>query len=132
MTVHEMLYQVGLLSKTRFEPADDEGKSAIIIRLPDGRKQTIFGKTEHHGPDPVSILYTLVGESDGSTDLRHLLERNASLRYSRIAIFPGDRIVVFAVFDNIKTSVKECAPMLQEIAAVADELEREYFNRDEA
>jgi hypothetical protein len=53
------------------------------------------------------------------------------LRYSRVAVAEGNRIVVQAVVELDRTSVKECAPVLQEIGAAADELERLYYGHDQ-
>jgi hypothetical protein len=128
MTIHEMLQQVALLSSGTYRR--EGGVSQIEIRLPHGRRQVIFGKTEKMRGEAVGLLYTRVGALDGSIDLKKLIEYNAMLRYSKISILDGDAVVLLVMFDLIHTSVKECAPMLQEMAAIADELERIYFNTD--
>ena len=127
MTIREMLQQVALFSDGKF--VRENGKDSLLVPLPGGRKQIIYSREDHHRDEPVGILYTYVGEMDGTTGAREFLELNRLLRYSRIAL-EGSRIMLIATFSLRYTSINECAPILQELAAIADELERQYFGED--
>lgn len=129
MTVHEMLSQVALLAGSEYHRQG--GMSTITISLPGGRHQKIFGREDVMHGEPIGLLYTVVGDLDENIDMADLLRMNARLRFARIALLEPGKLVLLAPFDRMKTSVKECAPMLQEIAAVADELEQQYFTEDE-
>lgn len=128
MTIAEMLHQVALLTGADFLR---EGPRAMItIHLPGGRVQRISGQLTNVRGEAAGLLYTEVGVWNDAVDTRALLELNATLRHARIALFEPARIIVFAIFDLEQISVRECAPMLQEIGAVADELERRFFGED--
>ena len=129
MTVHEMLYQVALLASGEYTRKEDE--SVIAIRLPGGRRQKIFGREDVLHGEPIGLLYTKVGVLREDIDPAELLAMNSQFRYARISLDEKKRIVLLVPFDRMKTSVKQCAPMLQEIAAVADDLEQRYFTTDE-
>jgi hypothetical protein len=129
MTIHEMLQQVALLSSGVYRKEKDV--SALEVPLPRRRKQIIYGKTETIRGEPIGLLYTHIGELNPSVDLRALLEYNAKMQYGKVALLPDSKIILAVMFDLVSTSIKECAPMLQEMAAVADELERIYFTTDE-
>ena len=129
MTIHDMMQQVGLFSSGKYRREGD--RSVLVIPLPGGRKQSIFGKVDQVRGERVGLLYTNIGPLDSSVDLVRLLEINAGLRYSRIAVLRGVDIVLIGTFELDETSIRECAPMLQEMAAIADELERVYFDKDE-
>jgi hypothetical protein len=122
-----MMTQVALLARGGYSRQGD--RSSITIALPGGRRQTIFGRAEQRGDEAVGMLYTGVGPVTFEVDMRHLLEANAGLRHSRVAIHDGE-IICLALFSMENTSVRECAPILQELAAVADDLENRYFLRD--
>lgn len=128
MTIHEMLHQVALLSSGVYRR--DKDVSAMEVPLPNQRKQVIYGKTEHIRGEPVGVLYTHVGAMNASVDPLVLLGYNARMKYAKIAMLPDGDLVLTVMFDPVSTSIKECAPMLQELAAVADELERIYFTTD--
>ena len=129
MTIHEMLHQVALLSSGNYQRKGEI--STLEIPLPRHRKQVIYGKNEIIRGEPVGLLYTHIGMLDESIDLVALLGYNAKTQFAKVAILPDSRLVLTVMFDLINTSIKECAPMLQEMAAVADELERIYFITDE-
>ncbi len=128
MTIREMLHQVALLTGAAF--TKEGARATITINLPGGRMQRISGQVTTAREEAVGLLYTDVGELDDTIDVRALLSLNASLRHARIALFHDTRIVVFAIFDLEQISVRECAPMLQEIGAIADELKRRFFGAD--
>ena len=130
MTIHDMLKQVGLFSSGTYRR---EGQLSVLeIPLPGGRKQAIFGKVDTVRGERVGLLYTAIGPLTSGVDPIRLLEINAGLRYSRISILRGRDIVLIGTFELDETSIRECAPMLQEMAAIADELERLYFETDES
>jgi hypothetical protein len=128
MTIHEMLHQTALLA--RGEYARSGALSSIEIRLPHGRRQTIFGTVERIRGEETGLLYSRVGALTPEIDLRQLLAYNAVLRHARIALLNDTDVVLLVMFDPSATSITQCAPMLQELAAIADELERSYFNED--
>lgn len=128
MTIHDMLQQVALFSSGRYKREGD--RSVLEIPLPGGRRQSIYGKVDTVRGERVGLLYTNVGKLTDAVDPVRLLEINASLRHSRIAVLRGHDIVLLGIFEIDETSIKECAPMLQEMAAIADELERVYFDSD--
>jgi hypothetical protein len=130
MTVHSMLQQVGLFSSGKYRREGD--LSILEIPLPGGRKQSIYGKVDIVRGERVGLLYTNIGALTKSVDLVRLLEINAGLRYSRIAVLHATDIVLIGTFELDETSIRECAPILQEMAAIADELERLYFETDES
>ncbi|MDH7515662.1 MAG: hypothetical protein QHI48_07305 [Bacteroidota bacterium] len=129
MTIHEMLQQVALFSSGRYRREKDV--SSLEIPLPDGRRQVIYGRIGVVRGEKAGILSTYVGECGPGVDFPRLLSINASLRYSRIALLEGEMIGLIAFFEPAATSIRECAPILQEMAAVADELERAASGRDE-
>ena len=122
------MHQVALLA--RGEYTRHAAVSCITVDLPHGRRQRIYGREEVHGSETAGLLYTEVGELSDAVNMRTLLETNANLRYSRIAVDLQGVVVLLAWFDLDHTSVRDCAPMLQEIAAVADDLEARFFMRD--
>ena len=129
MLIHEMMQQMALLSQGEY--SRDNGTSSLTVTLPEGRKQVLYGKSEKRGEEDLGILYTFVGPVRGGIDCRHLLEVNSTLLHSRIAILEED-VVLLSVFNLIHTSINECAPMLRELAAVADQLEHQYYPEDVA
>ena len=130
MTVHDMMKQVGLFSSGKYRR---EGSRSILeIPLPGGRKQSIYGTVDRVRGERVGLLYTNIGQLSPQVDLVRLLEINAGLRHSRIAVLHATEIVLLGTFELDETSIRECAPMLQEMAAIADELERVYFETDES
>lgn len=128
MTIHEMLQQVALLSTGDY--ARDGDISSIEIPTPGGRRQVIFGKVDRIGDEDIAVLYTTVGKVNECVDMRYLLELNTSLRHARTALLNGNEVVLVAMFELINTSVKECARVLQELAAVADDLEKRWYTAD--
>jgi hypothetical protein len=129
MTIHEMLHQVALLSSGVYRREKDV--SSLEIPLPRQRKQIVYGKTELMRGEPVGLLYTHVGLMNDTVDPMALLSYNAKMQYAKIALLDNGKLVLTVMFNPATTSIKECAPMLQEMAAVADELERIYFTTDE-
>ncbi|PLX31968.1 MAG: hypothetical protein C0600_04190 [Ignavibacteria bacterium] len=123
-----MLQQVALLSTGDY--ARDGDISSIEIPTPGGRRQVILGKVDQIMDEDIAVLYTTVGKVNECVDLHYLLALNTSLRHSRTALLNGDEVVLVATFDLINTSVKECARVLQELAAVADDLERRWYSAD--
>ncbi len=128
MTIHEMMHQVALLSGGKYSKEDKI--SAIEIPVPGNRKQIIYGKMLRYGNDLVGMFYAEVGPLLSLINLTNLLELNAHLRYSKIAVLDGLNIALTATVELDRTSVKECAPILQEIAAMADELEKIFYDHD--
>ncbi len=128
MTVHEILQQVALLSTGEYTRNGDI--SSIEIPTPGKRRQVIYGKTDMMGEDEVAVLYSTVGKVNACVDLRYLLQLNTSLRHTRTALLHEDEVVLVAMFDQLTTSIKECARIIQELAAVSDELERRWFTED--
>ncbi|MBI5645944.1 MAG: hypothetical protein HY962_03355 [Ignavibacteriae bacterium] len=128
MTVHEMLHQVSLFSSGVYRRAG--ALSSIEIPLPDGRRQVIYGKVGGIRGARVGMLYTKIGEYTAAIDALALLELNARLRHARVALLPENQLVLIATFELGDTSVRECAPILQEMAAVADELEHRFYDDD--
>lgn len=127
MTVHEMLQQVALLSQADYSRSEEV--SSIEFQLGNNRHQRIYGKTDTIAGEKVGLLYTKVGSLNETIDPTELLAMNTTLRYARVALYEDD-IVLLALFDLMNTSVKECAPMLAELAATADELEQRFFTSD--
>jgi hypothetical protein len=123
-----MLQQVALLSTGYYSRTGTI--SSIEIPTPGGRHQIIYGKVEHMGDEDVAVLYSTVGRMNECVDLRYLLELNSSLRHARTALLHGDEVVLVAMFDLLSASVKDCARILQELAAVADDLERRWYSDD--
>lgn len=130
MTIHEMMHQVALLSGGSYRK--EKGASMVEIPIPGGRKQRLHARLKEFDGEQVGLFHADVGPLRPDTDLRRLLEVNAHLRYARVAVLEGNRIVVEALVELDRTSVKECAPVLQEIGAAADELERLHYGHDEA
>jgi hypothetical protein len=128
MTVHEILQQVALLSTGEYTRSGDI--SSIEIPTPGERRQVIYGKLDMMGEEEVAVLYSTVGKVNDCVDLRYLLQLNTSLRHTRTALLNGDEVVLVSMFDLLGTSIKECARMIQELAAVADELERRWYAGD--
>jgi hypothetical protein len=128
MTIHEMLHQVSLSSGGKFSRTGDV--SALEIRLPGDRKQVIFGKVEQYRGTPLGVLYTYIGELTDNMNPVRFLELNSRIRYSRIGVENGKDIILISTFNLMNTSINECAPLLQELAAVADKLENAYFEID--
>jgi hypothetical protein len=128
MTIHEMMQQVALLSTGEYSRGG--GVSAITIPTPDKRSQMIYGKVENLGDEDMGLLYTSVGKMNEQVDIPYLLRINATLRYARAALLPDDTIVLIATFDLANTAIKECARIMQELAAVADDLELRWFATD--
>lgn len=128
MTIHEMMQQVALLSGGAYRRQG--GTSAVDIPLPGGRKQTLYACLEYFETIPVGLFYAKVGPAGSRIDPMQLLALNTRLRYSRVAIMEGETLALQAMVELERTSVKECAPVLQEIGAVADELERLYYGED--
>lgn len=128
MTVHEMMQQVALLSTGEYARSGDI--SSIEIPTPGKRRQVIYGKVDVMGEEEVAVLYSTVGKMNECVDLRYLLQLNTALRHTRTALLHGDEVVLVAMFDLLGTSIKECARMIQELAAVADELERRWYTGD--
>ena len=128
MTVHEIMHQVALLSTGEYTRSADI--SSIEIPTPGGRRQVIYGKMDTMGEEDVAVLYSTVGKVNECVDLRYLLQLNASLRHTRTALLEDDEVVLVAMFDLLTTSIKECARMIQELAAVADDLERRWYAAD--
>lgn len=130
MTIHEMMHQVALLARGNYRKNGDE--SVIEIPLPDQRKQVIYGKITDMQGDKVGLFYTLIGPMNEKINLLKLLQLNSLLRYSRISILHEVEIALLATFDLQRTSVKECAPIIQEVATLADELEKILYGIDKA
>ncbi len=128
MTIHEMLQQVALFSSGAYRRSGDV--SSIEIPLPAGRRQIILGRVGKVRGEAVGILSTKVGRRHPGMNIARLLSINAALRHSRIAMVEEDAIVLVGYFQLDETSIRECAPMLQEMAAVADDLERTEFGED--
>ena len=128
MTIHEMMQQVALLSTGEYSRKGPI--SAIPIPTPGRRSQLIYGKVDRLGDDDMGVLYTAVGALNEQVDREHLLRLNASLHYTRTALLDDDTIVLIATFDLHNTSIKECARIMQELAAVADDLELRWFDAD--
>ena len=128
MTVHEMLHQVALLTGGEYARAGE--KSSILVNLPSGRTQRIYAKVQPFAGEDMGLMFTEVGTLQEGIDLAHLLELNAILRYARVTLVDGRDIVLMTTFDLDNTSVRECAPMLQELASIADELERTLIGSD--
>ncbi len=128
MTIHEMMQQVALLSTGEYSRAG--AVSAMTIPTPGKRSQLIYGKVDRVADEDMGILYTSVGMLNENVDLSHLLHLNASLRHARTALLEDSTIVLIATFDLHNTSIKECARIMQELAAVADDLEFRWFTTD--
>ena len=128
MTIHEMMQQVALLSTGEYSRGGQV--SAISIPTPGKRSQLIYGKVDRLGDEDMGVLYTSVGKMNEQVDLVHLLRLNAGLSYSRCALLEDDMIVLIATFDLHNTSIKECARIMQELAAIADDLELRWFATD--
>jgi hypothetical protein len=128
MTIHEMLHQTALLARGDYRRSGS--LSSIEIHLPNDRRQVIYGTVERIRGENAGLLYSRVGTLTPDIDLRQLLAYNAVLRHARIALMNERDVVLLVMFDPATTSITECAPMLQELAAIADELERVYFNED--
>ena len=127
MTIREMLQQVALFSDGKYVRAN--GKHSIEVPLPGGRKQIIYSKEIRFRNESFGELYTYIGTMDREVKALELLALNKYLRYSRIAM-EGERIMLVATFSLQHTSINECAPILQELAAIADELELQMFGGD--
>jgi hypothetical protein len=127
MTIREMLIQVALFSDGKYVRTN--GKHSIEVPLPGGRKQIIFSKEIRFRNEAFGELYTYVGTLQSEAKAVELLALNRYLRYSHIAL-EGDRIILVATFSLQDTSINECAPILQELAAIADELELQMFGDD--
>jgi len=128
MTIHEMMHQIALLSAGRYAREGDV--STIEIGTPGNRTQVLYGREERMGEETVGLLYTYVGRISDRIAPMELLELNATLRYAKVTVVRGTDIMLLAMYDLIDTSVSDCAPMLQELAAVADDLEQRYFSED--
>lgn len=128
MTIHEMMQQVALLSTGHYERRGDIG--TIEIPTPGNRRQIIFGKMDKMGEDVVAVLYTTVGSGSENPDMRYLLQLNTALRHCRTALLEDGSIVLIAMFDLFSTGVNDCARVIQELAAVADDLEKRWFQSD--
>ncbi len=128
MTIHYMMQQVALLSSSVYRRERDV--SRIEIRTPGNRTQVMYGHVQRVGEENVGVLYTIVGTLNADVDMTRLLALNASLRHTRVALLKNSQIVLLALFDIVRTSINECAPMLQELAAVADDLEQQWFSLD--
>ncbi len=128
MTVHEMMQQVALLSTGEYTRRGDI--SSIEIPTPGKRRQVIYGKVDVMGEEEVAVMYSTVGKINECVDLRYLLQLNTSLRHTRTALLHGNEVVLVAMFDLLGTSIKECARMIQELAAVADDLENRWYSGD--
>lgn len=122
------MQQVALLSSGVYRR--EKGVSRIEIRTPGNRTQTLYGSIQRIGTENVGVLYTAVGKLTPEMNPVALLEMNSSLRHTRVTLMNGSDIVLLAMFDLVRTSINECAPMLQELAAVADDLEQEWFSLD--
>ncbi len=128
MTINEMLHQVALLSGGKYSRKGKTG--SIRINLPSGRSQLIYGRVQNFMHERMGMLFTEVGRIHPGIDLLTLLELNGLLKYSKVTVVDKVDVVLIAVFDLAKTSVMECAPILQELASVADELERMLIGSD--
>ncbi|MDX9759075.1 MAG: hypothetical protein RBU27_07940 [Bacteroidota bacterium] len=128
MTIHEMMQQVALLSTGEYSRGG--AVSGITIPTPGKRSQMIYGKVDRIGEEEMGILYTSVGTMNEQVDPMYLLRINAHLRHSRAALLDDETIVLIATFDLLNTSIKECARIMQELAAVADDLELRWFSTD--
>ena len=127
MTIREMLQQVALFSDGKY--VRKNGRHSLEVPLPGGRKQIIYSKENQYRGEAFGELYTYIGTMDHDVIALDLLALNRHLRYSRIAL-EGDKIILVATFSLQHTSIKECAPILQELAAIADELELQMFGED--
>ncbi|MBN1448201.1 MAG: hypothetical protein JXA28_09750 [Bacteroidetes bacterium] len=130
MNVHEMMHQVALLSTGRYTREGDI--SMIEIPTPGRRRQIVYGKVDSVGEDSIAVLYTTVGIVNDCVDLAYLLKLNTALRHCRTALLDDDEVVLVSMFDLLTTSVKECARVIQELAAVADDLEKKWYTGDTA
>jgi hypothetical protein len=128
MTIHDMMQQVALLSSGVYHR--DKSVSRIEIRTPGNRMQVLYGHVQRIGGENVGVLYTKVGTLADDIDPVDLLSMNVSLRHTRVAVLERHDIILIAMFDLVRTSINECAPMLQELAAVADNLEQQWFKLD--
>ncbi|HOJ04374.1 MAG TPA: hypothetical protein PK916_10275 [Bacteroidota bacterium] len=128
MTIHDMMQQVALLSYGTYKRDGDV--SRIEIRTPGDRTQVLYGRVQRMADEDVGVLYTFVGRINEDIDARALLELNAALRHARVALLHGEDIFLLALFDLVRTSINECAPILQELAAVADDLEHRWYSVD--
>lgn len=123
-----MMQQVALLSTGEYSRMGT--MSIISIATPGKRNQMIYGKEDRHGDEDTGLLYSSVGMLNDQVDLHHLLHLNATLRHARTALLEDLTIVLIATFDLHNTSIKECARIMQELAAVADDLELRWFTHD--
>ena len=130
MTIHEMMQQVALLSTGQY--AREKEISTIEIPTPGKRRQIIYGKADVVGEDSIAVLYTTVGTVNECVELSYLLKLNTTLRHCRTALLDNEEILLIATFDLIAASVKECARVIQELAAVADDLEKKWYAGDTA
>jgi hypothetical protein len=128
MTINEMLQQVALLTGGDYSRQGDV--SSISVNLPTGRKQIIYARVQRISDEDMGLLFTEVSELRDEVDLVALLELNAILKYSKVTVVDRKDIVLLATFDLANTSVRECAPILQELASIADELERKFIGLD--
>lgn len=129
MTIHEMMQQVALLTSGKYTRQDT--LSLIDIPTIGDRAQVIYGKLLDRDDGDTGLLYTSVGALIETIDPLYLLRMNASLRWARTALLGDDTIILIATFDLATTSIKECARIIQEVAAVADDLEFRYFSVDD-
>ncbi|MBR9979138.1 MAG: hypothetical protein KFH87_13725 [Bacteroidetes bacterium] len=129
MTIHEMMQQVALLTSGKYSREDNV--SLIDIPTVGNRGQVIYGKLFDQDEGDTGLLYTPVGPLIETIDPIYLLRINASLQWARTALLSDDTIILIATFDLPTTSIKECARIMQEVAAVADDLEFRFFSVDE-
>jgi hypothetical protein len=128
MTIHEMMQQVALLTSGNY--TREGAVSLIDIPTIENRGQVIYGKLLDQEAGDTGLLYTAVGPLAEGIDPLYLLRINASLQWARTALLDDDTIILIATFDLPTTSIKECARIMQEVAAVADDLEFRFFSVD--
>ncbi|NOY05706.1 MAG: hypothetical protein GXO82_03590 [Chlorobi bacterium] len=128
MTIFEMMHQVSLFVNGTYERRGEIG--VVDIPLPDGRHQLVMGKVNRYEDDAIGILYTVIGKMNKSIDPLPLLRLNQVLRYSKITLEESGDIIVSANFEITHTSIAECTPIVQEIAAFSDLLESVLFEAD--
>ncbi len=128
MTIFEMMHQVSLFVNGTYERRGEIG--VVDIPLPDGRHQVVMGKVDRYEDDAVGILYTVIRRTGETVDPLPLLRLNQFLRYSKVSLEESGDLIVSANFEITHTSIAECTPIVQEIAAFSDLLEDVLFETD--
>lgn len=110
----------------------DSSKSVIIVPLPDGRFQTVFGvlTDSEKYKNRTGIEFTSrVCEYENGIDLKQLLEANADFCHAKFVIHEGYLKVEASAFTDTATEplLKE---IIQEVALTADEWEMKLTGMD--